>query len=403
MIMPKKEKTNTLGRIRMKTFSLFKYLIKLKPLFKDLPQPIKTPIQKILYKNDKYVKKLWEGRNHHPAAELSSTYESPYPWTLGIVSEFTNSHSHFVGACRDLKVTYKVLDISGPNWIDVIHESGCDAFLVRPSVEITIWKQMYDERIDVLSNELNQLVYPSENSLWIYESKRRMSYWLQANDVPHPKSWVFYDYKSAKDFALEADLPIVVKSDFGSESIGVEICRTRKSLLKSVKKYFTKGLARPLFDARDIQWGNILFQEFIPHAKEWRIIRLGDSFFAHQKLIKGEFHSGSGQVAWVTPPRALLDLAMDITRKGEFRSIDIDVFETEDSTYLVNELQAFFGSFLPYQMLVDGEPGRYLFNQMTDEWNFEKGIFNNNGSCNLRVEDLMNILKIRDKKIENRK
>lgn len=122
------------------------------------------------------------------------------------------------------------------------------------------------------------------------------------------------------------------------------------------------------------------------------MIRLGDSYFGHQKLRKGDFHSGSDLVGWYDPPRELLDFAHRVTREGRFTSMCIDVFETEDGRYLVNELQSMFGSYLPYQMHVNDKPGRYMYEKSTGTWIFQEGIFNANGSCKLRVEMLLQLL-----------
>lgn len=46
--------------------------------------------------------------------------------------------------------------------------------------------------------------------------------------------------------------------------------------------------------------------------------------------------------------------------KFNFTSQAIDVFETGDQL-LINEMQCIFGQSDPYQMLIDGEPGRYTF------------------------------------------
>lgn len=43
-------------------------------------------------------------------------------------------------------------------------------------------------------------------------------------------------------------------------------------------------------------------------------------------------------------------------------------------------------------MLVNGKPGRYLYDHNTRSWSFEEGIFCQNASCNLRVADLVRIL-----------
>ena len=134
-----------------------------------------------------------------------STYESKTPFTLGIIKEFAHFHSHYIAACRELKVSYKLVDISVNDWLSVVQESECDAFLVWPSPKLSIWKEMYEERLRIMTEDLDKIVYPSYNEIWLYESKRRMRDWLLAHNIPHPKTWIFYDLEQATDFIDEAE------------------------------------------------------------------------------------------------------------------------------------------------------------------------------------------------------
>ena len=111
----------------------------------------------------------------------------------------------------------------------------------------------------------------------------------------------------------------------------------------------------------------------------------------HQKLKKGDFCSGSDMVGWVRPTDKVLDLVSHVLEKGRFQTADIDIFEGEDGNLYVNEIQAIFGSFLPYQMLINGEPG-YLTRSEDGQWLFHKGVFCQNASCNFRVAALMSRL-----------
>ena len=132
-------------------------------------------------------------------------------------------------------------------------------------------------------------------------------------------------------------------------------------------------------------------QEYLPDIREWRIIRIGDSFFGHEKGKAGEFHSGSGVVGWLAPPRAALDLVYRISEKGNFRSVAMDVFEKKTGDLMVNELQAVFGAFDTAQMYIDGIPGRYR--RIENDFIFEEGRFCRNACCNLRINDLLHQLK----------
>src|SRR6185369_1816874 len=114
---------------------------------------------------------------------------------------------------RDLAVPYCTIDVERHDWIEQVRNSGCQAFLAWPTAFLSVWKQMYDERLEILAGRLGKIVFPDVEAMWIYESKRRMHYWLAAEAFPHPETWVFYNRDDAEAFARSAELPIVVKTD----------------------------------------------------------------------------------------------------------------------------------------------------------------------------------------------
>jgi len=89
-------------------------------------------------------------------------------------------------------------------------------------------------------------------------------------------------------------------------------------------------------------------------------------------------------------PFKLLDFIRNVSEENGLSSVAIDVFEQNEG-YLVNEIQCFFGQSDPYQMLVDGKPGRYIYKE--DKWIFEEGMFNTNESYDLRLEHALKQIK----------
>jgi hypothetical protein len=371
---------------------VWRQLAKAKRLRQVIPGPIKK-LARHFFSFEEYFRESWRLENEYDKEETSD-YPGEVDVRLGIIKEFTHQHRYYIGACRELGVPYKVIDISGPNWIEAVRTSGCDGFLVWPSVFITVWKQMFDERLAIICTELGKAVYPSYKEMWFYESKRRMFYWLEVRGFPHPETWVFYNRAEALKFAQTVKLPIVFKTDLGATSSGVKIFRDRSALRRFVKRCFAKGIVRKPGDPRDRQWGCALFQEYLPGAAEWRMIRIGDSYFGYEKLKVGDFHSGSHTWKYSRPPSALLDLLRDITDAGCFLSMDLDVFVTKDGKHLVNEMQTVFAMGNPYEMcVVNGKPGRMIYEQESNSWHFEPGNFCQNYLCNLRVQHFLEQLR----------
>ncbi len=334
-----------------------------------------------------------------------------------LTNEIEGSEQKWKIACEKLNLEFIVVDLSKANWLELIENYKPNILLTRPAGLTSPFKILYDERLEILVNELNYFCFPTLKEVLIYENKKYFSYWLKANKIPHPKTSVFYFEKEALDW-VNSDtikLPIVAKTNIGASGSGVVIHETKEELTNYIQSTFSgkgatkrvgpnlkKGrilqrgirlLSKPkalfkkieVYKARalDVQKDFVLFQEHIPHTFEWRVVRMGDSFFAHKKLMLGNMTSGSLLKDYGNPPLAMLDFVKAITDKHHLYSQAVDVFESPNG-YLVNEMQCIFGQSDAYQMKVDGCIGRYLFEN--GEWKFEAGDFNTNESYDLRLQ-----------------
>ncbi len=340
-------------------------------------------------------------------------------------SEIADDHLLWVKACEAMadQVSWKVVDITKSTWLQEVKREPVDGLLANPPDLSNAYKSMYDERVRILHQVCRIPVYPSLEELKIYENKKYLSYWLAANEFPHPTTHVFYDKKEALEFIQTAELPIVGKTNIGASGRGVKIIKTRADLTSYVndifsgagtkrnvgpnwrKKGFLKRVLKKLKDPEsfqaklrqyqheraEIQKEYVILQAFIPHEFEWRCVRIGDSFFAHKKLLKGEKASGSLLKEYDNPPLALFDFVKKVTDKRKFLSQAVDIFEAPNGDYLINEMQCIFGQSDPYQMLVDGTPGRYK--NIGGSWIFEAGDFNQLESFLLRLQHFTQLLQ----------
>jgi glutathione synthase/RimK-type ligase-like ATP-grasp enzyme len=313
---------------------------------------------------------------------------------LGIFIEPSGFHHFYVDACQEMDIPFILIDLMQTDWLIQVEKSECKGFLAWPSASLTIWRNLYDERIIIIEEELKRTVFPSFKETWMWESKRRMHYWLEANKVKHPKGWVFYEYDEAKSFVEKAYYPMVFKTNHGDSSRGVRIVRTKKQAMRLTKKSFGRGSNYSTNYPLDKEWGNILLQEYIPEATEWRLIRVGDSYFGYQKVRIGDFASGHGEARYCAVPTELLDYIRDITEKHNFRSMSFDILQSSSNEFFIIELQSLFGDTKSgRKCIVNGKLGRYIFKEKENSWTFEEGIFDQNNCANLRVEWLLGILK----------
>jgi len=341
-------------------------------------------------------------------------------------NEIDDSHKKWQLSCEkyNSEIEYKVVDLTLSNWMAEVQSFNPNFLLIKPSGLTSPFKIMYDERLSILVKVLKYKCFPSFDECLIYENKKYFSYWLEANKINHPKTNVFYFQKEAEKFVNQnLSFPIVAKSNIGASGSGVVIINNKHSALKYIRDTFSgkgaqkrvgpnlkkgkllkrasKYLFKPqnlatklsVYKARamDVQKDFVLFQEFIPHEFEWRVVRIGNSFFAHKKIKMNQMTSGSLLKEYDNPPFDLLDEVKSLTDHFHFYSQAVDVFE-QNGKYLINEMQCIFGQSDNYQMMVDGEIGRYIYKN--DKWVFEKGDFNTNESYDLRLESAIAFYKL---------
>lgn len=335
-------------------------------------------------------------------------------------NEIAGDEQPWIEACKDFldDITYEVIQLTSGDWLEKIKEVDADLYLLKPGALSERYKKLYDERVLIMEEELGLSVFPDRKSIFIYENKRFLSYWLKANNIPHPKTEVFYNNEEASAFIESTPLPVVAKSNIGASGAGVQILKNRSDVKKYAEEIFSGNRAKkrvgPNFQkkkklSRLINWllhpseikkrlevyrtirddelpGYVIFQQFIEHDFEWRVVRIGDSFFAHKKLKIGDKASGTLDKGYENPPLDVLDFVKELTDKFQFFSQGVDLFHT-DKGYLINEIQCIFGQSDPYQMMVDGLVGRYQYR--SGNWIFEEGDFNKNQCYNLRLEYLI--------------
>lgn len=332
-------------------------------------------------------------------------------------NELEEDHLLWVNACTEYNewISFRIVNLTTNNWLEEIQSEEFDILLAKPGAITAPYKTLYDERIYILAEVLGYTIYPSLQEVLIYENKRFLSFWLKANDLPHPKTNIFYSKPEAISHAELSDYPQVAKVSIGAAGSGVQILHNQEDTIKYIERCFSdKGAPRRsgpnlqkgkllkrglhyLIHPKDIfsklnhyktiksnpQIGFVILQEFIPHNFEWRVVRIGNSFFAHKKLVKGNKASGTLLKGYGNPPLDLLDFVKEVTDKHKLYSQAVDLFESAQG-YLINEMQCIFGQSDSFQMKVDGIIGRYIYKN--GEWHFEKGDFNKNESYNLRVK-----------------
>lgn len=341
-------------------------------------------------------------------------------------NENPDEHREWVVACENMpNVSFDIIEFTGSDWLKAVKEKSFDCFLARPSGTVSFWKNLYDERLIILSKMPGTRIYPSLDELLIYENKRMLAYFLGIHDIPHPKTWIFYDKNEALAFAENCVYPLVGKTSIGAGGSGVKMLNSRKALMNYINLAFSnKGITRnwginlrkgnfvnrlgqrmsdPIAALRyfsrkkrnatiDPQKWHVILQQFLHVDFEWRCVKIGNSYFGHKKLRRyGEKISGTSNVNWDVPPLKLLEFMKNVTEQGNLQSQAMDIFEDAEGNYFVNELQCFWGSKNPHQMIRNGIPGRFRWENKS--YIFEEGSFSQNNSYDLRLQHVIELLE----------
>ncbi len=338
-----------------------------------------------------------EMMNEH--ANVLSVRHADSPVLLGIIYDVYQYHKFYVRAALENNLSFDVINLQDNNWWEQIHREPYDGFLVWPNGMRESLKSTYDSRVKMIVDYTNKPVFPDYLAIWLYENKIRTNDWLVVNNFPTVPTFVYFNKTSALEHLSNHSLPVVIKTNLGASGKGVFIIKTAAEYRKVINQCFASGLkshgVSPYAESR----GYAYIQQFIPGMEEWRMVRIGDSFFGHKKLQgKGtEKHSGSLLKGWERPSEDLLNLLYEITERGGFRSMNADMFRDKDGNIYVNELHTVFGQSTDHLMIVDGVPGRYLYEN--GNWVFEAGDFVRGHSAKARIDYFVNevILKGRNK------
>lgn len=292
----------------------------------------------------------------------------------------------FLHACEHLGLVGKIFDPRDSGFFSGLLAYNPLLVMSRPSHITKQARELFREKMAAVADLPDVHVTPDGAAIRIYEAKRELAYFLQINNIPHPQTWVFYKKQEAISFLEQATYPIVFKTHNGAGASGVEILYTREQALQFVNEIFDHYyINKSISDYRDIDYGYVLLQEFIPEVREFRLLKIGDSWFGHEKykLDSQEFMSGSGVSKWTPPSETLLNFCNDLAQRYQFETMCFDIFQTQEGDFLVNELQTWFGSYNPSQMYINDVPGRYILK--SGVWQFEPGLFNDYESVALRI------------------
>ena len=245
------------------------------------------------------------------------------------------------------KDEYGIEDSSYPIWIKLLKEASCDVKIVDVySQDILeqlrdchgfMWRwahfggmrRLSKRLLPVLENNLDLVVYPSQNTCWHYDDKVAQRYLFEALELPTPKTWIFYDFEEAEAWSKQIEYPVVLKLSAGASSSNVKLINSSSEGIIWINRLFKEGVSdlednnyspwsfqkrvraamkallkgeelwKPPIDIEDIHHHYAYFQEFLPDNDfDTRVVVIGNRAFAFRRFNRpNDFRaSGSGNV-----------------------------------------------------------------------------------------------------------
>ncbi len=271
----------------------------------------------------------------------------------------------FKKACRILGLECKAIRIGEDDWMDQVR--GIDAFFWR--VIMGDPSCMAEAHIKIpLIEEMGIPCFPNKKMLWFFDDKIRESLFFRQNRYPTPKTSIFFDETAARQYAENAEYPIVVKSHCGAGSSGVSLLRTPTEARRLLDRIFRQNslwgrMVARFYTTPRLKRGDLLlalrhhfrdswpryayFQEFVHTDCDWRITTLGPnlvSVFVRRNRPKDFRASGSGLWEKVTLedlPTDACDLALHISNTHGFTSMTYD-FMRHRGNWVIGEMSYSF-------------------------------------------------------------
>lgn len=242
----------------------------------------------------------------------------------------------------------RVVDVYGAAILEQL--KGCQGFMWRHA-HLPHMRQVATRLLPVVEHELGLVVYPDQNTCWHYDDKIAQAYLLTAASIPTPRTWVWFEEKSALDWVRTAQFPVVLKLWAGAGSMNVTLVRTREEAADWIVRLFRTGvgslenqqvaLSGRVRDSYRILSGKelphpwelhknyVLFQEFLAGNEfDTRITVIGDRAFGFRRFNReNDFRaSGSGKIDH--DPRGIapemVRLAFDTCRRLKMQSCAVD-------------------------------------------------------------------------------
>lgn len=212
------------------------------------------------------------------------------------------------------------------------------------------------ETFRAISRELPDVRFlPSLDTQFSNKSKENVTQLCSKYDIPIPNTHIFYEPQEAEQFLRETSYPKIIKKSYGPSNYGgyfvhkVDSFAEAESLLAK-KKYYP-----------------VYVQDFVPMSADIRVMLIGHrpvcAFW--RRPPEGDWltnTSQGGSMDYMDVPKAVLDLAVKVSKAAKAEYWACDVAVGVDGKLRILECATAFAAF-PY---IRDWIGQYLMWQLSD-------------------------------------
>jgi glutathione synthase/RimK-type ligase-like ATP-grasp enzyme len=292
---------------------------------------------------------------------------------VGIVQDY-GRFPRWTKYCRFLEansIPYEFYPIQDHDWLE--RSKKFDVILGVPSNELFRLEELRTKYY-LLETYLGKFCYPSMREAYLYEDKILEASFSEIYGFPYIETHVSFDKQDALRLIEKMDYPFVSKISPSSGSVGVQLIQSKAQARSIVNQAFSNnGRITHVVYAR--QKNFVYFQKFLPNdGYDIRIIMAGNRAFGYYRgTPKNDFRaSGMHLEEKRSLPEDGLKLVRRMYKTLKFPQLVVDMLHGLDGKYYINEFSPVCQQETPMQLMVDGVPGAYVFDD-DDHFHFEPG------------------------------
>ena len=156
-----------------------------------------------------------------------------------IFSHSTSWTPRFIEFCQLNGIPYEIVDCYNAEIISELHNYSA---LIWNYSNFVIADLMEARNILKIAENMGLVTFPYPEMNWHFDDKIAEMYAFQANEIPIPFSWVFYDEEDCLQWLKhKAKYPIIAKLRCGSGSNNVKMLHNEREAVNYARRMFTKG------------------------------------------------------------------------------------------------------------------------------------------------------------------